>query len=386
MTSEQSRKQLQDIRRQIDRVDDDILVLFRERMDLVRDVAACKQAAGLPIRSGGRETEILGRISDAAGPELARYARFFYSTLFDVAKSWQRASIPAASPLREAIDAARAETPELFPETATVACQGIAGAYSQEAAEKIFSFPRISYFNSFDKVFTAVEKGLCRYGILPIENSSYGSVSRIYDLMREHKFYICRSTRLRVSHKLLAKPGTPLSAIREVVSHEQALGQCSSFLQSLDNVRLTSCSNTAEAARLVADSDRADIAAISSADCAELYGLEILKDAIEISDNNYTRFICISRDMEIYPGSGRLSIMLSLPHRPMSLYHTIAKFSTLGVNLTKLESRPIPGSDFEFMFYFDMDASLASPDIENLICDFDRQPEPFVLLGNYTEV
>ncbi|MGI6721187.1 MAG: bifunctional chorismate mutase/prephenate dehydratase [Anaerovoracaceae bacterium] len=377
---------LQDIRSKIDEVDDELLDLFLQRMKLVAEVAEFKKDSDMPVINVKREREILDRVSEKAGPRLGRYARFVYNALFDVARSWQNTMIPAKSKLRQVIEEAMKNTPVLFPETASVACQGVEGAYSQDAAEKVFNYPRISFFNSFDSVFTAVEKGLCKYGILPIENSSYGSVGRVYDLMREHNFHISRSTRLRVAHKLMVKPGTSLADVREITSHEQALGQCQAFLRTLPGVKITSCENTAQAARMVAESGRSDMAAISSADCARLYGLEIIKDDIQISDNNYTRFICIYKDMEIYPGSNKLSIMMSLPHRPMSLYHTIARFSTLGVNLTKLESRPIPGSDFEFMFYFDMEASLANEDIRNLICELDQSPDTFVCLGNYTEV
>lgn len=377
---------LDEIRVKIDAIDEDMTKLFTERMNLAADIAAYKKEKDLPVFNDERERTILTKVSDTVGPDLERYARCVYNTLFDVSKSYQSSKLEIQSDLRDKIILARKNTPEIFPESETVACQGIEGAYSQNAAEKIFGFPKVTFFNSFDSVFTAVEKGLCKYGVLPIENSSYGSVSHVYDLMREHNFHISRSTKLRVAHKLLVKPGTSLSDIKEVISHEQALGQCAGFLKTLPGVKITPCDNTAQAAQMVAKGNDNSIAAISSAECARLYGLEILKDDIEISDNNYTRFICISKNMEVYPGSNKLSIMMSLPHRPMSLYHTIARFSTLGVNLTKLESRPIPGSDFEFMFYFDMEASLAKEDVLNLICELDRSPETFVCLGNYIEV
>ncbi len=241
------------------------------------------------------------------------------------------------------------------------------------------------YFNSFEGVFNAVEKGLCQYGILPIENSSYGSVGTVYDLMRNYNFHIVKSIRLRINHSLLAKPGTKLKDVKEIFSHEQAIGQCGEFLKTLKDVKITICENTARAAKMVAESERDDVAAICSRDCMELYGLESLNNNIQVSDNNYTRFICISKNLEIYPGANKISLMLTLPHRPSSLYHMIAKFAALGVNLTKLESRPVPGSDFEFMFYFDMEASVYSPELVNLLGQLENQPELFVFLGSYSE-
>ena len=146
------------------------------------------------------------------------------------------------------------------------------------------------------------------------------------------------------------------------------------------------CENTAAAARLVAESDRRDIAAISSPHCAGLYGLSVLNDRVQNSENNYTRFICISKELEIYPGANRISLMLSTAHRPGSLYELLSKFAALGVNLTKLESRPLPGSDFEFVFYFDMEASVLSPDVRKMLASLAASPELFVFLGNYQEV
>lgn len=242
------------------------------------------------------------------------------------------------------------------------------------------------YFNTFESVFQAVEKGFCRYGILPIENSLYGSVTEVYDLMSKYNFHIARSVRIKIDHALLAKKGTKLSDIREIVSHEQALGQCADFIKSLGDVRVTVYPNTAEAARAVAERGRDDIAALASHDCASLYGLSVLKTNVQNSDNNHTRFICIAKDIEIYPGANRVSLMLTLPHRPGSLYRLMAKFAALGLNLTKLESRPIEGMDFEFMFYFDIEADVCSEAVLGLLGDLDNAPETFNFLGAYSEI
>ena len=137
---------------------------------------------------------------------------------------------------------------------------------------------------------------------------------------------------------------------------------------------------------MVAESQRADIAAISSPSCSELYNLAVLSDSIQNTDGNFTRFICISKELEIYPGANKVSLMLSVPHRPGALYEVIARFSALGVNLTKLESRPIPGKDFEFMFYLDMEASVYSEELIRLLCELSIAPEGIVFLGSYSEI
>ena len=385
MTDKLAEDKLKELRNEADILDEKIVDLFKERMDLVTRMAKYRAENRLPFARDQREREILKRVSDRAGEEYEGYARLVYNTIFDVDHSAQANVLAQRSDLVERISRSIDETPKLFPKRATVACQGVAGAYSHAAAERLFQLPDIQFYNSFDDVFAAVENGDVEYGVLPIENSSYGSVVSIYNLMQHYNFYIVKSLRLRINHQLLAKPGTKLSDIKEIYSHEQAIGQCDPFLSSLKGVKVTKVANTALAAQMVAESDRADIAAISSRECADLYGLDILKNHIQVTDNNYTRFICISKKLEIYPGANRISLILTLPHVPCSLYHMVAKFAAIDVNLTKLESRPIPGSDFEFLFYFDLDASVYQEDLLYLLSELEASPETFVFLGCYLE-
>ena len=385
MTDKLAEDKLKELRNEADILDEKIVDLFKERMDLVTRMAKYRAENRLPFARDQREREILKRVSDRAGEEYEGYARLVYNTIFDVDHSAQANVLAQRSNLVERISRSVDETPKLFPKRATVACQGVAGAYSHAAAERLFQLPDIQFYNSFDDVFAAVENGDVEYGVLPIENSSYGSVVSIYNLMQHYNFYIVKSLRLRINHQLLAKPGTKLSDIKEIYSHEQAIGQCNPFLSSLKGVKVTKVGNTALAAQMVAESDRDDVAAISSRECADLYGLDILKNHIQVTDNNYTRFICISKKLEIYPGANRISLILTLPHVPCSLYHMVAKFAAIDVNLTKLESRPIPGSDFEFLFYFDLDASVYQEDLLYLLSELEASPETFVFLGCYLE-
>lgn len=385
MTDKLAEDKLKELRNEADILDEKIVDLFKERMDLVTRMAKYRAENRLPFARDQREREILKRVSDRAGEEYEGYARLVYNTIFDVDHSAQANVLAQRSDLVERISRSVDETPKLFPKGATVACQGVAGAYSHAAAERLFQLPDIQFYNSFDDVFAAVENGDVEYGVLPIENSSYGSVVSIYNLMQHYNFYIVKSLRLRINHQLLAKPGTKLSDIKEIYSHEQAIGQCDPFLSSLKGVKVTKVGNTALAAQMVAESDRDDVAAISSRECADLYGLDILKNHIQVTDNNYTRFICISKKLEIYPGANRISLILTLPHVPCSLYHMVAKFAAIDVNLTKLESRPIPGSDFEFLFYFDLDASVYQEDLLYLLSELEASPETFVFLGCYLE-
>ena len=378
--------ELKDLRQEIDHIDEELVRLFCQRMDVSARIAEYKKEKSLPIFVPAREREKLQTVAEAAGADMASYTRALYSMLFELSRSHQSKCNGRVSPLYQQITQAIENTPKLFPQTPMVACQGVEGAYSQIACEKMFKSPLIMYFKNFEGVFSAIDKGLCQYGILPLENSTAGSVKKVYDLMIQHNFSIVRAFRLKVDHNLLAKPGTKIGDIREIYSHEQAISQCSEYLQSLQGVTIIPVSNTAVAAELVAKSDRTDIAALSSRACADLYGLTCLASSIQDKGNNHTRFICISKNMEIYPGSDKTSIMMVLPHRPGSLYKFLARLYVLGINVTKLESRPIPDRDFEFMFYFDLETSIYSEEFVQLMCELDDLCEEFKYLGSYREV
>ena len=375
-----------ELRQQIDEIDASLLELFRRRMEVSGDIAAYKKENSLPVYDPARERCKLAEIAEMSGEDMREYSTILYSMLFDLSKTYQNRVSAGESELGEKIRGALESTPKVFPDFASVACQGVEGAYSQLACEKLFNVPNIMYFKTFDSVFTAIEQGFCQYGVLPIENSTAGSVNQVYDLMMKHNFHIVRSVRLKVDHSLVAKKGTKKSDIREVVSHEQALNQCAGYLKSLGKVKITVCENTAEAARLVAESDRCDIAALSSHNCEGLYGLECIEEAVQDKGSNFTRFICISKNLEIYPGADKTSIMAVTAHKPGALYKLMSRFYAAGINLTKLESRPLPDRNFEFMFYFDLDKSIYSPQLISLMDELDTMCERFEYLGSYSEV
>ncbi|MBQ8836508.1 MAG: chorismate mutase [Clostridia bacterium] len=376
---------MKEIRQKIDSLDDTIKAAFEERMELCANMAAYKKANGLPVFHPAREREIVARLTADMDDSMATYTKVLYNTLFEVSRSLQSKRIYEGGKLSETIKSAAQHTAPTLPTTCTVACQGTEGANSQHAAEKLFSIPSIMFMTNFEDVFSAVATGLCRYGILPISNNLRGSVTEVYDLMKKHKFYIVKSIKLRVEHALIAKKGAKLENIKEVFSHPQAIGQCSAYLKEL-GVKVTECANTAVAARMVADSGRDDVAAICNPACASLYNLSVVAEGIANSDNNYTRFICISKELEIYPGANKTSIMFTLPHVPGSLFSIIAKFAALGVNFSKIESRPIPGKDFEYMFYLDFDAPLEAEGLLETLDVFDAEYEGGTFLGCYSEI
>ena len=378
--------ELEQLRGQIDQIDDKIIALFKERMQVAEKIAMFKKEHDMPTLAPGRERALLARVAEEAGEEFADYTESLFRTIMAASRSYQNIRSGKKSAVYESVKEALENTPKLFPQRAMVACQGIEGAYSQIACDSIFKSPSIMYFKSFDNVFKAVESGMCQYGILPIENSTAGSVNTIYDLMLRHNFSIVRSARLKVSHNLLAKYGTKLSDVKEIFSHEQAINQCAGFLASMKGVKVTVVENTAVAAKMVEESEDPGVAALSSRFCAEHYGLQTLQANVQDQDNNYTRFICISKKPEIYPGADRTSFMMIISHKPGSLYNVLSKFYALGINLRKLESRPLPGREFEFMFYFDIESSVYAPEMEKLFLDLESESEEFRYLGTYNEV
>ncbi len=378
--------EIQALREQIDCCDDELVKAFVQRMETALAIAGYKRENSLPVLDPARERAVINRVTQGLDDAMAVNVKLLYNMIFDLSRTWQQRALAGETELTNRIQRAVENTPKTFPSRAVVACQGVEGAYSQQACDKLFSLPDIMYCKRFEGVFQAIQSGLCEYGVLPIENSSYGSVNEVYDLMRKYRFSIVRGLRLKIDHRLLARPGAKLSDIKEIISHEQAIGQCGAFLKSLQGVKVTVFGNTAEAAQAVSVSGRNDLAAISSPACAALYGLSVVADRISDSDSNYTRFICIAKDLQIYPGANRMSLMLNVRHTPGALYAMIAKFAALGLNLTKIESRPIAGTDFEFMFYFDLDASVYAPEALQLLCELDAGPEPFTYLGSYSEM
>lgn len=362
-------------------IDDEIAQLFRRRMKAVEsEIDGCYGN----VRTAEAERETLSRVTNDVESEIERNMRILFTTIFSLTRAHRRTIANKHAPLIDEI-CHKASEGKPFPTRAIVACPGAEGSYAQQATSLMFPTPTILFFSGFDKVFEAVEKGLCPYGILPIENSAAGSVAQVYDLMVKHRFHIVRSVRVKVDHVLLGCKGAKLENIHEVASHPHAISQCSTFLKAHPNLVPTPRSNTAVAARELSSSGNMECAVIASRACAELYGLDILAEGISDAAFNYTRFICISREMLITPDANKFGIMLSLPHKPGSLNGIIAKFAAAGVNLTKLESRPIPGMDFEFRFTFEFESTPTNPSVLGLLSELSMDPEieGFTFLGAY---
>ena len=377
---------LNEMRKRMDEINRGLLDLFLQRMALSEQVAQYKAQNGLPIESRDRERAILTWAAQEAG-QYEPYAYRFFTTLFELSKARQRELTDAPSRVREKIERGLAASEAVFPRTGTVACQGVEGANSQAACDALIPRGSILYVKTFEAVFDAVESGLCRFGVVPVENSLGGSVRGVYELLQRKHFSIVRSIKLPIRHTLMAKPGARLEQIREIYSHEQAISQCARFLSGLGkNVNVIPMANTAMAAKMVRESERTDVAAICAPACAQLYGLEPLREDIQDSSRNETTFICIAREPVIYEGADRISLILACENKPGALEGILSKFSAHGVNLRKLESCPVAGSGYEFIFLMELEASVREPGVLPMLEDLERSCPLFLFLGCYTQV
>ena len=248
-----------------------------------------------------------------------------------------------------------------------IAYQGIKGANSYEAAQRLFPESDLTAYKSFDDVFRAVEDGECAYGVLPVENSTAGSVAAVYDLILRYRFYIVGALDLPIDYCLAGLKQSSLGDIEKVISHPQALSQCEQYISRM-GFESAACSNTAVAARDTAREKRLNLAAVCSYKAAEEYGLKVLDDHLQDNKNNKTRFIVISKKLYINENANKVSLCFSLPHVTGALFHMLQRFDALGLNLTKIESRPIPDKDFEYLFYLDFSGSVKSEGVTSLLC------------------
>lgn len=373
---------LLELRNEIDKLDDELIPLLLKRMDISRQVAEYKVQNGIPVLNEQRELEILEDVASKCG-EQGEVIKTVFSAIMDASRALQHKIIGGGEELRNLISNAKCEK-NLTANGEPIACQGVQGAYSGEAAKALFPDSPIDFHKQFEDVFEAVNQNKARFGIIPVENSTAGSVHESYDLIMKYKFFIVGAYDLRVDHCLCAKPGVKFEDIENVYSHTQALSQCNIFLKNFDFTGIT-FSNTAAAAKFVSESEKNNIAAICSESAAKKYGLKIIRKGIQNVTNNTTRFIVISKELVIDEDAEKISLIFSAPHRIGSLYRVLGRFSMTGLNLTKLESRPVANGRFDYYFYVDILGSVRDEQTLDLLCALSDELPEFSFLGNYYE-
>lgn len=374
---------LASLRDEIDRIDREILSLFEERMNTVRNVAQYKKENGLPVFHPEREQQVLDKAAERAEDPYKTDARVLFTTLMELSKVHQKVQVSELEPVAKQIRLALEQPPAAL-DTPNIACQGTEGAYSHIAAERLFPKGNITFFQEFEDVFRAVQDGTVDCGILPIDNSNAGSVTAVYNLMKKYGLFVNHGVKVKVDHCLAAKPGVTEEQFGNVYSHEQALRQCSRFFE--EHPKLTPCpyGNTATAARFVSELNE-PAGVICSVKSAKLYGLHILRQGIQNTGENYTRFLAVSKKLQLHEKANLVSIAVTIPNQPNSLYRLLTVFAAAGVDLTKIESKPIGTKNFDVIFYIDFYGNVRTPAVFHLINNLAGEYEHFKFLGNYLE-
>lgn len=372
---------LGEIRVEIDKIDSKLIELFKKRMDCAKAVGLYKKENNIPVLNQNRENEILDNV-EAKGGEYGSHARLLFSNIMELSRALQHNIVGSGKKLR--VDILNASS-KMQTENVKVGYQGIKGGNGHEATLKLFPNSEAVNYKTFSDVFDAVDKGEIAYGVLPVENSTAGSVSAVYDLILKHRFYIVKALDLPIDYCLAGLKQSEFSDIEKVWSHPQSLSQCANYI-ARNNFDSTPFENTAVAAREVAKEKRLNVAAICSYKAAEEYGLKIIDNHLQDDKGNTTRFIVISKTLCIPENANKISLCFSLPHVTGSLYGLLCRFNSLGLNLTKIESRPRKGKDFEYLFYLDFSGSVHSNNVIDLISQLSEEMPEFSFLGNYCEL
>ncbi len=368
---------LDELRKNIDEIDDELLRLFEKRMEITHQVAQYKIENGIKVFQSERENAIIDKVRSKAPDGLQNSVETLFTTIMDIGKSKQFSEFFAGNCEIDYTEFERSDNMQ-------IACPGIVGSYSEQAAYQISKNAEIKYYHDFDDVFEAVEKGEMPYGIVPIQNSTAGSVSATYELLSRSNLYIACSTRVKINHCLACRQDTDESDIRKVFSHEQGLMQCSDFIKE-NKFFKRECANTSIAAHLVSESGE-PLACICSEECAKEHGLKILKTNIANADKNYTRFILVSNKLCSSKRADIVSVTLTISHRRSALYRLLTKFSVCGLNLVRLENKPLASKDFDVQFYLDFEGSILNPEVPKLIAELKSDLRYFKFLGNFEEV
>lgn len=373
---------LQEIRGKLDIIDTKLVRLLEERLDLCENVAEYKLEVGKPIFDKAREEQKLASVHDLAEDEFAKNAAVeMFTQLMTVSRRLQYRVLQEHG---QAKDMGFSMVEDIKKDHVRVVYQGVEGAYSHGATLQYFGDDVDCYHvKTWEDAMTAAENGDADYAVIPIENSSAGAVTDNYDLLINHENVIVAETFLPVSHALLGLPGAQLSDIKTVYSHPQALMQCSKYLNANADWKQISVENTAVAAKkVVADGDRSQ-AAVASEVAGRLYGLSVLAPVINHNKENTTRFLVLAKDKVYTQNAGKISICFELPHKSGTLYNMLGNFIYNNVNMVMIESRPIPGHNWEYRFFVDIEGNLSQSNIQNALRTISEEAANMRILGNY---
>lgn len=382
MYTKRMQKDLGELRGRIDEIDEQIVRLYEERMDVCRGVAEYKIANGKKVFDRAREEEKISKVKLLTHTDFTRQG---IEELFEQIMSMSRKM--QYQMLTESGSIGRLpfmEVDRLDTRNARIVFQGAEGSYSQAAMQQYFGDHINScHVDTFRDAMGAIEEGSADFAVLPIENSTAGIVSEIYDLLVEFENYIVGEQIIPIEHCLMALPGTKLTDIKTVYSHPQSLMQSARYLQDHPDWKQVSMKNNAFAAKKVMDDQDRAQAAIAGAYAAKVYGLEVLEQGINDSTSNSTRFIIVSNQKIFKKDANKISICLEIPHRSGSLYHILSHFIYNHLNMTKIESRPIEDRNWEYRFFIDFEGNLSQSAVKNALRGLREETRNMKILGNY---
>ena len=366
----------------IDRIDKQIVALFEERMEVAKDVAEYKRSTGKKVLDVKREQEKLDVLSELATTAFnERAIRELFSQIMSISRKYQYSLL--------AENMVQFEEMKELPKTkeTTVCFFGARGSYSEQAMEECFgkevtSFPA----STFKEVMEAVQEGKAQFGVLPIENTTTGGITDSYDLLLEYDNCLIGEHVVKIEHALLGLPTAELSDITTVYSHSQAISQCKKFLEENEKIHPIVFSSTSESAKKVKDSGDKTQGAIASKRASAIYGLKVLKECLNTEDVNSTRFIIISNKQQYLPQANKVSICFELPHESGSLYKMLSHIMYNNLNMTKIESRPIPQKSFEYRFFVDFEGKITDAAVKNTLNGIKEEASRLKILGNIAEL
>ncbi len=373
---------LNEIRVEIDKIDNELIKLLEKRMDCTKAVGEYKASHGIPILDKGRQNVIIEKVEKNA-EKYGSQLKFLFEDIMQISRMSQNRII-GDCPFRETIKNIQNNLTHMPTSGVRVACQGIRGANSHIACGEFFDDCELSFFKTFSDVFEAVKNDEADFGVLPVENTSGGSVSDVYDLLMSHNFYIVSAKAMSISHNLCSLRQSELSDIEQVWSHPQALTQCSSYISKHDFSPIA-YPNTAIAAKKVMEEKRLNCAAICTTQAAEEYGLKVLDKDIQDYNKSTTRFIVISKKPYISENANKISLCFNVEHEEGALSRVLNMFSLLGLNLTKIESRPMKNAEFDYLFYLDFTGNLRDKSVMDFLCTLSEEVKVFSFMGNYAE-
>lgn len=385
-------KDLEELREEIDSIDKQLVALFEKRIEAVLQVAEYKIKHSIPILNAEREKQVIEKnIGNLKNRKFSNATKDFFKSIMSISREleaedmFQDNYIKNKTSIRElGYEVKDSMIKETEDSPTKVGFQGVSGSFSEEALNNYFGEEVNTYnFNHFEEVFKALKEKKIEYGILPVENSSTGTISEVYDLLRKYGLYIVAEKCIKISQHLVAAEGSKIEDIEEVYSHPQAFEQSSIFLKDHPKWRLIPYYNTAISAKMVADRKSKKIAAIASERAAKLYNLNIIKKAINYNNNNYTRFIIVSKKLEIQKGADKISIVISMPHKSGSLYKILRNFSESNLNMLMIQSRPMEGKPWDYFFYIDFEGNITDSRIMDAVEGIEEKSTYFKLLGNY---